>query len=234
MPPKKIDVPAKGVDSAIWLRHWHYCLALSVLKCCVPEGEMLALFVFISSDWLVEGEARRIELYLSQPKDTATVKFCVLALSGCNTVRITEFKITCDSKFRWSSIIKNRFHMIFRILTFIAAASWWNGFHSLVSLYLDKEHGMHLTTYCPASNNHRIFTNWAWLLWCPCQSNVWSYQESWWRLGSAPSSCACRQQWSESPHARIATIAPGFKIDSYNFPNVYQTNLWYPRVLDLV
>ena len=37
MPPKKIDVPAKGVDSAIWLRHRHYCLALSVLKRSVPE-----------------------------------------------------------------------------------------------------------------------------------------------------------------------------------------------------
>ena len=37
MPPKEIDVPAKGVDGAIWLRHRHYCLALSVLKRSVPE-----------------------------------------------------------------------------------------------------------------------------------------------------------------------------------------------------
>ena len=51
MPPKEIDVPAKGVDGAIWLRHRHYCLALSVLKRSVPEGELLVLFVFVSSDW---------------------------------------------------------------------------------------------------------------------------------------------------------------------------------------
>ena len=51
MPPKEIDVPAKGVDGAIWLRHRHYCLALSVLKGSVPEGEkMLMLFVLISLD----------------------------------------------------------------------------------------------------------------------------------------------------------------------------------------
>ena len=57
MPPKKIDVPAKGVDSAIWLRHRHYCLALSVLECSISEGERLVLFVLVSSEWQTEDRA---------------------------------------------------------------------------------------------------------------------------------------------------------------------------------